>query len=251
MNIQSLLFGALLAFIGVLAMVLFALGARTRWRRYRQITDTVTSSIGRLRSGVFEVQGKVRPSAERLVSPLSQTPCVYYRFVVQERRQRRKKSVLLTLVDDTQTVPCVLDDGTGTVVVPLDGADLHLRRDHAARSGVLNDPPEALRTTLAKRYELETQGLVFNKSMTYAETVVAPGDTLFVLGTVEADGAGWRFDLRSAGAAHEKLLVSDHPERSLANRMLAAAIGFGVVGVVLGCAAIAAGVAIALQLITR
>jgi hypothetical protein len=217
--------------------------ARKSWRRYRRIVDTPRSRIGQLRPGFHEVRGRVERPGDPLISPMGKIPCVYYRFVVTEKRTRTKRSgkcktEWVTVVHDEQERGCFINDGSGRVYVPIKSAERSLRPDTTTSSGFLNSPPDELKAMLAERYGKSTEGLLFNKAMRFEETVVIVDDELYVIGDVEPTADGPAF-YASQDDSHEDgnlLLVTDRGEAHLreAARWNAVASALGVVVAVAG-----------------
>lgn len=156
------------------------------------IRDTRTSKVKDLRPGLVEVQGRIRAvdRGQPMLAPLSGRSCVYYSFVVEEGVQRstgsgknrRTKTVWVNRVRDVGRRAFVLDDGTGTVQVDFERAEVGLAVDEGGGSGFLNNPTPAFEAAL-QRYRVASSGLVFNKSLRYRETVLCADDPLYALGT--------------------------------------------------------------------
>lgn len=93
--------------------------------RRRAITDTPTSRIATAAQGFVELQGYGKLFGEQaLVSPLTGLPCLWYRFVIEERdRDNRWRQVQ----SGTSDVSFFVDDGTGEVLVDPDGAEVMTR----------------------------------------------------------------------------------------------------------------------------
>jgi hypothetical protein len=203
------------------------------------IESTPTTPVRELCEGFHEAKGAVVPVAGTEVSPMSQKTCVHYEFTVKEARTRRSgkhtRTEWVTVVHDRQSLPFALDDGTGQVGVDLNGAELTLARDAYASSGFLSDAPPELERLLQQRYGRSTQGWVFNKSMRYEETVLEPGDELYVLGNVQV--AGDRLCFVPGG---ELYLVSDGSEEAVLASYSRSAFWMGALGGVMLVAALVA-----------
>jgi len=115
---------AILAIIAITSAVLWA----ANHRRSRAIADTPTSRIGSAHQGYVELVGKARPFGESpLIAPHSRTPCVWYRFRIEERRDNKWHPAGRGRSDDSFR----LEDGSGTVVVDPERAEVisdHRRR---------------------------------------------------------------------------------------------------------------------------
>lgn len=202
------------------------------------IERTPTTQVQNLTPGLRESKGKCVSAGELLTSPMKQRKCVYYRFQVKEKRHkagRKGGSHYVTVVDDVQSVPFMLDDGSGQVRINAQGAEMYLGRDSYTRSGTLNDAPPEIENLLQQRYGKSSQGMIFNKAMTYEETVLEVGDDVYVLGLVADRGGSLAF---SAGG--EVFLLSDGSEESLKGAMKAG----GTVMIVIGLMFVALGLAV-------
>jgi len=81
----------------------------------RQIENTPTSKIRSVAMGMVEVKGEaVRKYA--LLSPMSHTPCVFYRLTKYQRRGRDYQW-RITSVSSSNNVPFYIEDETGRVEV--------------------------------------------------------------------------------------------------------------------------------------
>ena len=177
------------------------------------IRDVPTTPIGEIEEGLIEVKGTVSALSAELISPLTRSHCVYFRFVVKEKKSSGKNSYWRTVVDDQQYATCLIEDESGGCEVDLSQSKLLLAVDHHCRSGTFNDAPPELEATLAE-YGRTSHGLVFNKTMRYEETVLEVGDNMYVLGdAVARDG---EFTLITKGDS--EFIVSDKSERELLAR---------------------------------
>ncbi len=190
------------------------------WKRYKLITGTETSRISGILGGLAEINGKVVSMGESLLeSPYSGIPCVYYQFKVEEQRHRstgrgRTNTYWATVINDKEYAKCGVDDGTGTIVVDLEEAALVLDRDAHATSGLFSAAPPELEETLNSRYGRSSKGFIFNRRMRFNETILEPGDEIYVLGDVTVTGGGeWRITKQD-----HPLIVSDKGERGATRR---------------------------------
>jgi hypothetical protein len=154
-------------------------------RRRRRILDTPTSPIAQASGhGPVEIKGRVSPSEQGvLLAPFSGRHAVWIRICVQEHRRRGKNSYWHTVLNETESRPFYVEDGSGqhARIIP-DGSNVMLDRDHIASSGTFNDPPPHLQAFLQSRGLSPTSWLGFNKSLRYQEEVLCPGDSVFALG---------------------------------------------------------------------
>jgi hypothetical protein len=133
----------------------FSLGA---WlithRRRRMTTDTPTSNVASAVQGYVELIGSAanHPSTATL-SRIRGLPCVWYRYLVQERSNDKWE----TLQQETSEATFLLRDATGECVVDPDHADIS-----------------------SKHREIKTVG-----NQRYTEYLLLPGDKLYALGQFE------------------------------------------------------------------
>lgn len=219
-------FPLIISIVGTAGTVLLVWFGFRGWKRYKLITGTETSRISGILGGLVEVNGKVVSMEDQLLeSPYSGTPCVYYRFKVEEKRHRssgggRSSTYWATVINDKQYAKCAVDDDTGTIVIDLEEADLVLDRDAHARTGLFSAAPPELEETLNSRYGRSSKGFIFNRNMRYSETVLEEGDEIYVLGdaTVTEGGEWW------ITKQEHPLIVSDKGERGAIRRFLWQAI---------------------------
>lgn len=115
-------------------------------RLKRLLENTPTSRIRSLALGMVEVHGRAR-RRYALVSPMTQSPCVYYRLR-KYRRDDRDRTWNLVSTQDSGYVPFLLDDGSGRVIVDPQGARVRPKsrqEGYPGQTGLLvrgNDPDE-------------------------------------------------------------------------------------------------------------
>lgn len=103
------------------------------------------------------VEGQAVAVGRTFRSPLAGRECIYFRFQVQEKRQRHAGphgggAYWKTVIDDAQASPCVLDDGTNSAAISLQAAELVLHPGEEERSGFLNNARPELQETLQQQY---------------------------------------------------------------------------------------------------
>ena len=162
-------------------------------KRVDEIEGTPTTPIGKLVEGRFEVKGVVDEHEEEdlLVSPLTKKKCVYYQLVLEQvkgREYNRQSAAWVPIIDDSDYIVFSVSDGTGQVYVDVAGAELNLEPDKkVASGGLFTNPPPELEKYLNSR-SMSAKGLFTgSKSFKCRETVLEPGDNLYVLGRVIRD----------------------------------------------------------------
>jgi hypothetical protein len=240
-----------------LSLLLLALGAagiaaifHFLVKRFKKTLDTITGSphscVGQLHTGLAKSRGKSVPLDKPIVSPLTQTECVFYHFKVEELRtgtsskttQRVSKSPQqlhsgwVTVINDRQAVPCGLQDDTGMAHVDLLDAEMVLTTGKPKESSFFDSCPPELQESLKRRYDFSTKGLLLSKSLRYTETLIRPGDQLFVVGDVEAKAGEPPTFLKR----DHTLVVSDQDEaqvlRHFRRSIVGAYVGIGLVAAV-------------------
>jgi HEAT repeat protein len=209
---------AFFLFLGLGISGLLAFFALRAQRRTATLAATPFSKVDRLKRApqqLCKVQGRVIAQEELIRSPLGRRDCVYYRFVVQEQRtvhsQNGSHTTWVNVVDDKQSIAVCIEDDTGSVRVPLDEADVTLKSAESQQTGMFRDPPERLRRLLAERYGRSTQGLLFNKTMRYIESVLEDGANIIVVGEV----ANRRGGLVFRKSEQVGLIVSDKSDEQI------------------------------------
>ncbi len=180
----------------VMCGIPFALGGlyyRPKYKRAKKIhqlmLDTKTTPIGSLKPGPVEIRGRVSSSVPPAPSPWAQKPCVFYNFHVEERQSRthngRTSTYWVDRINDRRSDPFQVEDETGSVdIIPGEG-EFQINADHSTSSGTFNDAPENLRVLLNNRYGQDTQGLIFNKTLRYHESILENGDEIYIFGEVK------------------------------------------------------------------
>lgn len=143
------------------------------YRKYRILAGLPRSLIRSMAMGLVEIHGKAL-GPHQVASPLTQTPCFYYRVLLKARGRkpdRDGKSTSVTYRDiDEGGVPFYLQDETGKVRVDPKGieCDLRLQAKRVAAGSDLNLRTLMVKTGLAK----EPAGPTNQELMAYAHTVI-------------------------------------------------------------------------------
>ena len=128
----------------------------------RQIENTPTSKVRSIAMGMVEVKGEaVRSYA--LISPMSNTPCVYYRLIKYQRDRNRQWRV--SSVSSSDNVPFMLEDETGRVEINPTAGQISAGSKQEGTPGQIG------------LMQLKTAG--DNK---WVEEVIVDGTLLYVLG---------------------------------------------------------------------
>jgi hypothetical protein len=187
-------------------------------KRANLLSETPLAKVAELSEQRAKVQGRIVVFDEPLYAPLSRSPCVYFRFKVEEKRRHGGVpphggggSRWRTVINDVQHILCGVDDGTGIAGLDLRKAELELRVGAQTNSGMFNDAPPQLERLLRETYNRSSKGLIFNKSMRYTETRLEQDTTVLVLGSVQATpGGNWQFH-----KGDDPFIISDQSEGAL------------------------------------
>jgi len=255
MTVAYLISGAAVLGGGVLLAVGFH-----KLRRYRLVADTPTSKVRSIAMGLVEINGRAR-AIELLVTPFSDTECVWYRYEIKEYRQHtsrdskgrtRTSHRWETIRTGSRATPFFCEDDTAKVWVDPDGADFMISQrrifyQHEKFLGSITRIFEALRnwdktkTDLLDRegWELEEmpedQFISFGAQVgdrKYYEYFVRPDDTLYVLGTAAGrDGAPGGICIER-GENEKTYVISDSSEKELLSKMRIRVIAILAIGVI-------------------
>ena len=137
-NLLILLLGFKLASPAGWQITLALIGLTSCWawyanlKRHRTVADTPTSRIASAPQGYIEIVGRGRqPTGATLVSPLSGLPCLWHRYRVERKRGDNWELVESGISHDTFGV----DDGSGSVLVDPDGAEILSSRKQIWKDG--------------------------------------------------------------------------------------------------------------------
>lgn len=158
------------------------------WRKLRLIEDTPTAKVRSMPMGRVEVTGRAEEKAE-LVAPISQRPCVYYRYKVEEERHNGKRTSWHTIESgDSSAWGFYLCDETGQVLVLPKGAQIELERDLFAREGGLaalfSESPTTLNTERWRNRGF-LSSLLGGRNLRFSEWRIEAGDPVYVLGIAQ------------------------------------------------------------------
>jgi hypothetical protein len=228
-------------------LVLFVLGI-VWFRRRMLIENTPTSKIRSLAMGLVEIYGKVVPAKQLLKGPFSGDDCVYYKYTIEEYRHQGKNSRWVTVKQGEERTGFYLRDETGQVLVDPKGAGIEISKDYEFGSGSGKDPPAQVMQFLDTSGMKHEGFFGFNKEMRFTEYHIAPGDSLYVMGTagdnpfVEEGSAKEHVEdvMIQKGSFDKFYFISDKPEKEILSslRWKSMAGVFGGIALVAGCLAI-------------
>lgn len=213
--------------IGAITTVTFVKSYKLK----KLIQSTPTSKLGFLKAGFVEVCGRIALTGQKLLAPIGGNDCVYYDFRIEEWRRSGKSHRWVEVVKDVQRVSFFVEDETGRALVNLEGAETLFDEDRQVRSsGFLNEStPTALLDTIAQRYNFNRKGWIFDKKVRYRETILEPGDQIYVLGTAQV-GVNEPTIQKNQGGV---LLVADSCENKALKKLNMRLLGMGIASLLL------------------
>jgi hypothetical protein len=222
--------GAVLVLMG---MILVLSNLKNVARRER-ILATGTSPISQAMGGPVEIKGNISPSEKGLVeAPLSGRQAVWTRVTVTEFHGSSANSGgSSTVLNEVNGRPFFVDDSSGEVarIIP-DGANVVLDQQSVGNSGQFHDAPPGFEEFLSARGLSSKSFFGFNKTMSFYEELLAPGDALYARGPSRRDhgepsseGSGtapWgQLVMYADTGTGGELILTNKTEKQLASRLL-------------------------------
>ena len=168
--------------------------AKDRFQKKQFMEGIPTSDARSIAMGLVEMTGKVVP-IKLLKSPLSNADCVYYKFTVEELRRSGKNSHWVTIFSRKEHENFFIQDSTGQIEVDPREAEIDISPDRSARTRDLffETGDEAEVKACFEKLGIHTsEGIGLgpirigaSPKRKITEWYLAPGDTVYVLGTAE------------------------------------------------------------------
>ncbi|CDW92350.1 MAG: GIDE domain-containing protein [Thiomonas sp.] len=139
-------------------------------RRRRVMEDMPTARIRSAAQGYVELIGRALPPDAPLFSPITRTPCCWYRYKIEKRDDDNKNSWSVQ-EQGKSTTQFWLDDDTGRCIVDPEGAEVRARSRNTwtgAAAQLIPGTSEVLMTG--------------DSDHRYTEHLILPGQTLYALG---------------------------------------------------------------------
>lgn len=227
-----------LLFLGaglVLVGMSLALSNLRNVARRKRILATATSPISQAMGGPVEIKGNIVPSEKGLVeAPLSGRQAVWTRVTVEQYRSGSDTSqdTSSIVLNEVNGRPFFVDDNSGEVarIIP-DDANVVLDQQSIGNSGQFHDPPPGFEEFLNMR-GLSSKGFFgFNKTMSFYEELLTPGDALYARGPSRreqgrpnSEGSGTaplgQLVMYAATGTGGELILTNKTEKQLASRLL-------------------------------
>lgn len=181
--------GGVIMAAGLLLSLLCSITGFRRIRIKRLMEDLPTSASAGVAYGLAELAGRAEPMAEQeaLRAPLTDTPCVWFRYLEEERRGSGKNARWVTLEDRRSEQRFLLRDGEGALPVDPRGAEMIVADRSVRREG----------------------------RMRRSEWLFRPGAEVYALGTAEVDPLTESTLLLRRGPSETPFILTDYSERDL------------------------------------
>lgn len=123
--------------IGIMLTGLFSWLGLKQVKVKRYVENVPTSKASGVTYGVTEVKGRLLLSeeAEALKSPLTQTPCAWYYYHVQEKRGSGKNTKWVSVKEETQSINFYCEDNEGKIEINAKDAEITTQHDEVQGSG--------------------------------------------------------------------------------------------------------------------
>jgi hypothetical protein len=218
----------------VMGMIL-ALSNLKNVARRKRILATATSPISQAMGGPVEIKGNIVPSEKGLVeAPLSGRRAVWTRVTVTQFHSGSSANSggSTTVLNEVNGRPFFVDDSSGEVarIIP-DEANVVLDQQSVGNSGQFRDAPPGFEEFLSARGLSSKSFFGFNKTMSFYEELLTPGDALYARGPSRRDHgephsegfgtapSGQLVMYADTGTGGE-LILTNKTEKQLASRLL-------------------------------
>jgi len=156
-----------------------------RLRRKRLIENIPTSNIRSLAIGLVELTGKAT-SQTSLLSPLTKTKCVYFKYLIERYESRGKNSSWVTVAKgDSCGSPFWLNDETGRILVFPQKAEMILPKDYEFTSSWGRQTPPHL---MGFMHRYSGRSLFGSQSLRFSEWHIREDQNVYILGTAKLTG---------------------------------------------------------------
>ena len=180
----------IIAVIMLIAGPLLAFWCFDLWRKKRRIyklmRKTQTGSINQLTEGTAEICGRAAISEEPLISPWGKQKCIHYCFHAEAHVKTPNGDRWETLIIEEDTLPFIVNDNTGQVVVDSSKIEFDLKTDKFFNSSSSKDEESDLERLLHYRYA-KTVSTKFRCT----ETSLKLDEEVYVFGSAMRLGKGW------------------------------------------------------------
>lgn len=224
--------------VGVLALFGLTLtinGFRAR-KKLQHITETPTSTIRSISMGRCEIKGKTIRTTEVYTSPISKKECLYYSIDIQKEVRRNRETTWETIYSDTKGNYVYVQDNTGTVLVDIRGANIHMKTTNTLKGvrAIQSFIDENTDNTILEAAVKKTFGM--RPRIRTTETIIPINCEVYVNGDAQdnpfvEDGSvqeGHK-DIMITKPERDNLLISDKTEEELTRKYR-----WGQLGIIFG-----------------
>ena len=188
-------------FMAIAGFVVFAVMAYIgfRFAKIKRLIENIpTSKTKGVSFGITELKGKVVLNNQNsLTGPVSYAPCVWYRYLIQEKRRSGKNRSWVTISDEKKGIRFHCEDKEGKLLIDASDANVITRNKKLSREG----------------------------SMRYTEWNLNEGDDLYAIGQAVIDPNKSDQLLLSKGKKNEDIFIlSNYSEREVMIRKAATAM---------------------------
>lgn len=221
-------------------LYIFYLGFKNL-RKKQLIENTPTSKVRSMAMGQVEAIGIALPFEHPIKSPFTNTPCVYYRWTVEEYRRSKNSSYWAEIAKGASKDRFYLQDDTGKVLIDPEGAEVDI--PHDLQTQIKTSTIDAFLNS----NKISSKAWFFGRQLRYTEYYITPKETMYVLGYAGKN------PLVKSSAKNEELImiqkggevfyISDKPEKNVLSGLNWTSYGFivGGIGLSLICLAIILG----------
>jgi hypothetical protein len=145
----------------------------------RIISDTPTSKIRSAAQGYVELQGVVKPITKSILAPLTQKPCVWYSYTIEEEQSTGRSTEWVMIDHHSSCHLFYLEDETGHVAVyPLASEVTIKNRDRWYTNGIGSSSGGLLGVSLLSSVASSLTGSRYR----YTERRIEEGESITALG---------------------------------------------------------------------
>lgn len=187
-NASDVQFGLLVVIFGIVAIGA-CWGANSALIRKRVLQDTPTALIRSASQGYIELQGHAELiDGEPIYSPLSLTPCVWYRYKVEKKQRssgmNQNSNAWVTIDNGLSDSLFYIVDSTGRCVVDPEGASVSA----SAKNVWYGRDRTPGRVKMSSNWFRFTGLAQVGQSYRYTEHRIVAGDPLYALGDFTTHG---------------------------------------------------------------
>lgn len=140
-------------------------------RQSRLMADTPTSKIRSSAQGFVELKGHAA-FLKPMISPLSQIPCAWWEYKVEQSRGKGKNQKWVTIDEGTSEYAFIIYDETGECIIHPEGAEIIPHQDKEWHG----DSPNPL------QQNKKNKGLFYHPAFKFTERLLLPTFPLYTLG---------------------------------------------------------------------